>query len=127
MFLTTYVNDVDPVAAAYDGFLVHSRFGPAAPLDGTDIFEENEATSPAVPFRADLRVPVITVITETDLIGGCRVGYHAARQPDNEHSAGVGDPRHRARRQLHDPGRLHRQRIGAAGTDSSRRTHLPTS
>ena len=83
-FLTTYVNVVDPVAATYDGILVHSRFGNAAPLDNTDIFEENETTSLAVPFRADLRVPVITVITETDLIGGFRVGYHAARQGDHE-------------------------------------------
>ena len=80
-FLTTYVNVVDPVAAVYDGFLVHSRFGPAAPLDGTSVFED--AASQAVPFRPDLRVPVVTVITETDLIGGFRVGYHLARQPDN--------------------------------------------
>ena len=80
-FLTTYVNVVDPVAAVYDGFLVHSRFGPAAPLDSTSVFED--AASRAVPFRPDLRVPVVTVITETDLIGGFRVGYHLARQPDN--------------------------------------------
>ncbi len=72
------------VAATYDGFLVHSRFGPAAPLDGTNVFEENEAASQPVPFRADLRVPVITVITETDLIGGWRVGYHLARRADDE-------------------------------------------
>ena len=37
-----------------------------------------------MPFRADLRVPVMTVITETDLVGGWRTGYHLARQPDNE-------------------------------------------
>ena len=35
MFLTTYINAVDPLARVYDGFLVHSRFGPAAPLDGS--------------------------------------------------------------------------------------------
>lgn len=28
------------VAEAYDGFLVHSRFGPAAPLDGSSMFDE---------------------------------------------------------------------------------------
>ena len=38
-FLTTYVNAVDPLDRVYDGFLVHSRFGPAAPLDGGSIFE----------------------------------------------------------------------------------------
>jgi hypothetical protein len=83
-FLTTYVNVVGPLATTYDGFLVHSRFGNAAPLDDTSLFEETDAVLPAVPFRPDLRVPVVTVITETDLIGGFRVGYHAARQADNE-------------------------------------------
>lgn len=83
MFLTTYVNAVDPLAQVFNGFLVHSRFGPAAPLDGGSILE-----SPDVPqqvrFRSDLRVPTVTVITETDLIDGRLPGYHAARQPDNE-------------------------------------------
>jgi hypothetical protein len=83
-YLTTYVNSVDPLAGVYDGFLVHSRFGPAAPLDDTSVFEETEALLQAVPFRPDLRVPVVTVITETDLIGGFRVGYYAARRPDSE-------------------------------------------
>jgi Alpha/beta hydrolase domain len=82
MFLTTYVNAVDPLAAVYDGFFVHSRFGPAAPLDGSSIFEEAGAPK-AVAFRPDLRVPVLTIITETDLFGGAREGYYFARQPDN--------------------------------------------
>ena len=83
-YLTTYVNDVDQLAAVYDGFLVHSRFGPAAPLDGTSVLEESDGAARAVPFRPDLRVPVITVITETDLIGGWRTGYHSARRADDE-------------------------------------------
>ena len=33
VFLTTYINSVDSHAKVYDGFLVHSRFGVAAPLD----------------------------------------------------------------------------------------------
>jgi hypothetical protein len=36
-------------------------------------------------FRPDLRVPVLTLITETDLLGARLPGYHAARQPDNAH------------------------------------------
>lgn len=84
MFLTTYVNVVDPLTAAFDGFLVHSRFGPAAPLDGGSIFDTGAAEPLAVRFRNDLRVPVITVITETDLVGTVRGGYHAARQPDDD-------------------------------------------
>jgi hypothetical protein len=84
-YLTTYVNDVDPVAGVYDGFLVHSRFGPAAPLDGSSVYDTGSPDAvQAVPFRPDLRVPVMTVITETDLIGGWRTGYHAARRPDDE-------------------------------------------
>ena len=74
MFLTTYVNAVDPLARVYDGFLVHSRFGPAAPLDGSSMFDESVATQP-VTFRPELRVPVLTVITETDVFGGPREGY----------------------------------------------------
>ncbi len=85
MFLTTYVNAVDPLVKIYDGFLIHSRFGPAAPLDGSSIFAAPEASAPqAVKFRPDLRVPLMTVLTETDLVGGVRPGYHLARQPDTE-------------------------------------------
>jgi hypothetical protein len=85
MFMTSYVNAIDPLARAYDGFLVHSRFGGAAPLDDVSIFDEAGIGTPeAVAFRADLRVPLISVITETDLFGGIRHGYYFARQPDNE-------------------------------------------
>ncbi|RFZ62184.1 hypothetical protein BB170200_01917 [Mycobacterium marinum] len=83
MFLTTYINAVDPLAEIYDGFLVHSRFASAAPLDGGSVFEESE-TPQAVTFRPDLRVPLITIITETDLFGGVRRGYVYTRQPDNQ-------------------------------------------
>jgi Alpha/beta hydrolase domain len=83
MFLTTYINAVDPLAEVFDGFLVHSRFGPAAPLNGHSIHESPEVPQ-QVRFRPDLRVPTITVITETDLIGSRLPGYHAARQPDTD-------------------------------------------
>jgi hypothetical protein len=85
MFLTTYINAVDPLARVYDGFLVHSRFGPAAPLDSTSIFDDSQAdTAQAPKFRPDLRVPLLTIITETDLFGGALHGYYFARQPDND-------------------------------------------
>jgi hypothetical protein len=85
MFLTTYVNAVDPLAKVYDGFLVHSRFGSAAPLDGATVLDpSSDGSAHPVQFRSDLRVPVVTVITETDLIGDVRAGYHLARQPDND-------------------------------------------
>jgi Alpha/beta hydrolase domain len=85
MFMTSYVNAVDPVAHVYDGFLVHSRFGAAAPLDGSSIFDDSPNGLPeAVEFRSDLRVPVLAVITETDLFGAVRHGYYFARQPEND-------------------------------------------
>lgn len=84
MFLTTYINAVDPLARIYDGFLVHSRFGPAAPLDGSSIFEDESFATQPVTFRPELRVPLLAVVTETDVFGGPRDGYYFARQPDNE-------------------------------------------
>ena len=85
MFLTTYINSVDSLAKVYDGFLVHSRFGVAAPLDGVSALEALQAgASDPAPFRPDLRVPVMNVITETDLVGAVLSGYYLARQPDNE-------------------------------------------
>ncbi|WAC91317.1 alpha/beta hydrolase domain-containing protein [Mycobacterium sp. Aquia_213] len=85
MYLTTYINAIDPLVRLYDGFLVHSRFGPAAPLDGGSIFDELQSgTKQAVKFRHDLRVPLLVIITETDLFGGLRIGYYHARQPDSE-------------------------------------------
>ena len=85
-FLTTYVNDVDAEVAVFDGFLIHSRFGSAAPLDGTSLLDESGTFhSVPVPFRPDLRVPVLTVITETDLVGARLLGYRHARVPDADH------------------------------------------
>ena len=85
-FLTTYVNAVDPRARVYDGFLIHSRFAGSAPLDGASIIGAPTSSYPQlVKFRPDLRVPVLTIITETDLMGTGRRGYLAARQPDMKH------------------------------------------
>ena len=84
VFLTTYVNAVDPLAKVYDGFLIHSRFGPSAQLDGKSIRDAANVL-PAVRLRDNLRVPVLTVITETDLVGGGLTGFYGARQPDNAH------------------------------------------
>ena len=78
--LTTYVNDIDAEAQVYDAFFVHARGGPDAPLD-----DDSPALSfdrPPVPFRGDLRVPVLCVEAETDLIV---LGYLPARQPDDDH------------------------------------------
>jgi hypothetical protein len=83
-FLTTYVNAVDRLARVYDGFLIHSRFGSSAGLDGSRTV--GSGGMPAdVHFRPDLRVPLLAVITETDILGGRLPGYHASRVPDSDH------------------------------------------
>jgi hypothetical protein len=85
VYLTTYVNAVDPLAKVYDGFLIHSRFGAPSRLDGQSIMGSSASLPQPTRLRTDLRVPVITVITETDLIGGGLPGFYGARQPDTEH------------------------------------------
>jgi Alpha/beta hydrolase domain len=82
-FLTTYVNAVDPLARVYDGFLVHSRFGSGAPIDGNRMTGAPGTVPDHVRFRTDLRVPVLTFITETDLLGARLSGYHASRRADD--------------------------------------------
>jgi hypothetical protein len=83
-FLTTYVNAVDRLAHVYDGIFVHSRFGGSAALNGERMGSDGSAVPAHVRFRPDLRVPVLTLITETDLLGSRLPGYAASRRPDGE-------------------------------------------
>lgn len=82
-YLTTYVNALDPLAKVYDGFLIHSRSGSAA------LLATSGGGGPAGPrapvglrLRDDVRVPVLTLIAETDLMGNQGGGFLKARQPD---------------------------------------------
>ena len=98
-FLTTYVDAVHHGAEVYDGFLVHSRGGGAASLEGVprrDVTAVPSMTEPAtasapsedqaVPvglrIRSDTAVPVLVFETETDL--GPRLDFAPARQPDTD-------------------------------------------
>jgi hypothetical protein len=84
-YLTTYATAVDPVAKVYDGILIHSRFGAAAPLDGASMLAAVTGPAKALRMRPDLRVPVLTVVTEGDVLGWPPLGgSYAARQPDGE-------------------------------------------
>jgi hypothetical protein len=76
--LTTYVNEIDPVTPVHDGFLIHARGGASAPLDddGDPVAALRGAP---VAFGTDLRVPVLCVESETDLMN---LGYLGARQDD---------------------------------------------
>jgi hypothetical protein len=92
MYLTTYVNAIDPVAAVIDGFLLQGRAGSAPPLDAWQLDFQAEASKPGArharlrgrqQIRADARVPTLVVQSETDVFGS--LAYLPARQPDSEH------------------------------------------
>jgi hypothetical protein len=82
--LATYINAVQPITGAFDGFLVLIHFGSGAALDDDVVFDAN-ATRPAPVFRVrtrlrgDLGVPVMVVNSETETRA-----YFEARQPDTD-------------------------------------------
>jgi hypothetical protein len=78
--LTTYIDAIQPSARVFDGFLVHSRFNGAFPLEGGSIV--NALNGGAVEIRDDIDVPVLLFETETDEAG---LRYFFARQPDSTH------------------------------------------
>ncbi len=77
--LTTYIDAIAPLANVFAGFLVHSRASAGAAL--------SEAPQPVIDvpkptlIRTDLATPVLTVLTETDMI---TLGNGASRQPDTD-------------------------------------------
>jgi hypothetical protein len=75
--MVSFINAVQPVTEAYDGFLVHSRGAGGSPLTG----EGGGPGEGVVHIRTDLDVPVLQLQTETDLI---QLGFLAARQPDTD-------------------------------------------
>lgn len=84
-YLATYVDAVDPLAKVYDGIVIHSRASGAAPLDGTSFIGAlANSFRQIVKLRSDLRVPVMQLITETDLLGFGLGGFYGARQPDTD-------------------------------------------
>jgi hypothetical protein len=75
--LATYADAVQPVANALDGILIASRIGQrggAAPL-ATDL-----AMPDPVKIRPDLKIPVLVVETESDVLS-----HYPARTPDSDH------------------------------------------
>jgi hypothetical protein len=89
IFLVTYINAVDPLVRTYDAFMVHGRGGIGVPIDGDflgsrrniNIAGDGPLFSGAERIREDVRVPVLTIQSETDQI---RLGGIGARQPDTE-------------------------------------------
>lgn len=78
--LGTYINAIDPVTGVYDGYLLHSRPGGAAPVELPKVLKPGNATAlEPVLLRLDLRVPVLALQTETDVI---TLGHFRVRQDD---------------------------------------------
>ena len=82
--LVTYVNGVQPLTHAFDGFFVHSRGAAGLPLpaagQAADIASSLSGTTTI--FRTDTDVPILDVQTESDVAG--ILNSVAARQPDTD-------------------------------------------
>jgi hypothetical protein len=78
--LVTYVNAVHPLTKAFDGFLIRSRGGGGEALSQAPLATISAPDTTVV--RSDLDVPVLTLQTETDLVG---LEYYPARQRDTKH------------------------------------------
>jgi Alpha/beta hydrolase domain len=77
--LVTYINALQRVYKAFDGYMVHSRGDGASSLSQSP--QVSIPTVNATRIRTDLEVPVFTFETETDVIG---LGFVGARQPDTD-------------------------------------------
>jgi Alpha/beta hydrolase domain len=78
--LVTYIDAVQPIAHVFDGFLVHSRNGRGSSLSSAPL-APIPAPAGAALIRADLDVPVLQLLTESDLT---ILGAYPARQPDTK-------------------------------------------
>jgi len=83
--LTTYYDGVQPLTKAFDGFFIHSRGGAALPIDAPSGYSDIASSISGQPtkLRTDLDAPVITIETESDVLGV--IGFLPARQPDSDH------------------------------------------
>lgn len=84
--MVTYVNGVQPLTHAFDGFFVHSRGSTGLPLVGpgkyADLAGALSKPTPTI-LRTDTDVPIMDIQTETDV--SSILDSFAARQPDTDH------------------------------------------
>jgi len=82
--LVSYYNGVQPLAQAFDGFLVHSRGAFGLPLVGREEHANLAGSFGGTPttFRDDQATPVLNVQTETDVVSV--FNSYSARQPDTD-------------------------------------------
>jgi hypothetical protein len=83
--LVTYVNGVQPLTKAFDGFFVYSRGAVGLKLVGPGESADLASSFGGTPsiFRTDTDVPIMDLQSETD-VGGL-LNSRAARQDDNDH------------------------------------------
>jgi hypothetical protein len=69
--MTTYLNGVQPLTEAFDGFFVHSRGAPGLPLaaPGQAVDIASSLAAPPTTLRDDLGVPIMNIQTESDVAG----------------------------------------------------------
>jgi Alpha/beta hydrolase domain len=82
--LTSYINGVQPLTHAFDGFFVHSRGGPALPFVKPGAAADIAGAiggKPAI-LRTDTDVPILDLQTESDVAG--ILNSASARQPDSD-------------------------------------------
>ncbi len=94
--LVTYINAVDPHTRVFDGYFVHGRPGAGLAIDGVFLpsaarvgVGRTESSDTAIEIasrgerlRDDVRVPVLVLQSETDVIV---LGSGRAEQPDADH------------------------------------------
>jgi hypothetical protein len=82
--LVTYVNGVQPLTKAFDGFFVHSRGAVGLPLVGPGQSADlaNALSGTPTIFRTDTDVPILDLQTESDVAG--ILNSQAARQDDSD-------------------------------------------
>lgn len=82
--LVTYYNGVEPLARAFDGYLVHSRGAGSLPLVGPGeyAFLTDALGAGAARFRTDVDVPIMNIQAENDTTG--ILNSIVARQPDSD-------------------------------------------
>ena len=82
--LVTYIDGVQPLAHAFDGFFVHSRGAAGMALVPPGQYADISGAIGGTPviFRTDQDVPILDVQTETDV--SSVLNSLAARQPDTQ-------------------------------------------
>lgn len=80
--LITYANAVQPVSRAFDGLLIHGRFGSAPALDQSLASALSMPSQPGL--RADSAIPILQLESETDILKTPETQGYLLGQPDHE-------------------------------------------